>query len=599
MIGFLHPWLLAGLAAAGVPLLLHLIARRDPPTVEFPAVRYLMDVTREHSRRLKLRNWLLLLLRTLLIAVLVLAAAGPSAAIRQAGSHGPTALVVILDDSPSSGAIVDGTPRLTELRAAARHVLERATPEDALWLLAADGVPRRGDGPALIALVDSLKPSSLRLDIGAALNVAGGILAVDKRPGAITLISDVQASAVSPAAIRVPLLVIRPDAPATPNSGIARLDPGPQPWTTDGGAVSVTVTGDSGRTVPVSVRLGEHLHRQALAAIGGSATFSLPGIPAGWWPLRAELDPDELRTDDERIVAVRVAPVARVSCPRNDRFLQAACDVLLRNGRIQAGSDVTLGTLGEGASVVFPPDDPAELGALNRALARRGVRWAYGALAPSAATTDSGALIGREPVTRRYTLVRLEKEDTLGGVRGVVATAGGTPWIVRDANVVLLGSRLDPAWTGLPLSARFMPFVDALLNRLARGEVQLLNGAPGAPVMLPDLITQVVEGGRRWPVEGGAAFRPPVPGLYFLLAGVDTAGVLAVNIDPRESRLAMAPDAQLRQLWPTASISGLRASGEMAYTGAGRADLRGLFLWSALLLGVMEVAVASGGGRAE
>ena len=77
---FLHPWLLAGLLAAGVPLLLHLVQRREPPTVVFPAVRYLLDATREHQRRLRIRHWLLLLLRTLLIVALVLAAAGPDRA---------------------------------------------------------------------------------------------------------------------------------------------------------------------------------------------------------------------------------------------------------------------------------------------------------------------------------------------------------------------------------------------------------------------------------------------------------------------------------------------------------------------------------------
>jgi len=68
MIGFLHPWLLAGLAAAGIPILLHLVARREPPTIVFPAVRYLVTTTQENQRRLKLQHWLLLLLRTLLIA---------------------------------------------------------------------------------------------------------------------------------------------------------------------------------------------------------------------------------------------------------------------------------------------------------------------------------------------------------------------------------------------------------------------------------------------------------------------------------------------------------------------------------------------------
>ena len=65
MIGFLQPlWLLA-LSAAAIPALLHLRQRQTPPTVVFPAVRYLHQTKREHSQRLKLRNLLLLILRNL------------------------------------------------------------------------------------------------------------------------------------------------------------------------------------------------------------------------------------------------------------------------------------------------------------------------------------------------------------------------------------------------------------------------------------------------------------------------------------------------------------------------------------------------------
>ena len=116
---FLHPWLLAGLLAAGVPLLLHLVQRREPPTIVFPAVRYLLDATREHQRRLRIRHWLLLLLRTLLIVALVLAAAGPT--VRRSGvtSHAPSALVLVVDNSLGSAAIVGGTPRIDQLVRAA------------------------------------------------------------------------------------------------------------------------------------------------------------------------------------------------------------------------------------------------------------------------------------------------------------------------------------------------------------------------------------------------------------------------------------------------------------------------------------------------
>ena len=145
MIGFLHPWMLAGLAAAAIPILLHLLARREPPTVVFPAVRYLVTTTQEHQRRLKLQNWLLLLLRTLLVATLVMAAAGPTVPLSGVPGHSPSALVLIIDNSPSSGTMAGGSPQLAQLVAAGRQVLARATPDDALWLIAADGVPRRGD----------------------------------------------------------------------------------------------------------------------------------------------------------------------------------------------------------------------------------------------------------------------------------------------------------------------------------------------------------------------------------------------------------------------------------------------------------------------
>src|SRR5215208_90061 len=120
MISFLHPWVLAGLAAAAIPILLHLLARREPPTVVFPAVRYLVSTTREHQRRLKLQNWLLLFLRTLLVALLVVAAAAPTAPLRGVAGHAPSALVLIVDNSPSSGSMAGGSPQLAQPVDAAR-----------------------------------------------------------------------------------------------------------------------------------------------------------------------------------------------------------------------------------------------------------------------------------------------------------------------------------------------------------------------------------------------------------------------------------------------------------------------------------------------
>jgi aerotolerance regulator-like protein/VWA domain-containing protein len=588
MIGFLHPWALAGLAAAAIPLLLHLLARREPPTVVFPAVRYLITTTREHQRRLKLQNLLLLLLRTLLLLALVLAAAGPMTARGGVAGHAPSALVLVLDNSASSGAIVAGTARLAQLQVAGRAVLARATPDDALWLLTADGVPRRGDRQTLAPEIDALTVSSRRLDLGAALGLAREVLAPETRPGEIVLLTDLQASAVSPADPGVPLIVGRPADPPPQNTGISRLETGPQPWSASGGRVTVTLTGDSGAARPVSARLGTRPARQALARAGGDAVLTLPGVPTGWWILAAELDPDELRLDDRRVAVVRVAPVARVNWDSGGRFAAAACEVLMTNHRISQGDEVTVGRLGRGSSIVTPPSDPAALGALNRALAARGVTWSFGAPIAAPANTDSGALLGRVRVQRRYGL-----ESRASGRTGVLATVGGAPWLVRSGNVLILGSRLDPDWTELPASAGFMPFMDALLNRLSRGEVALADGAPGDPLPLPDLVTAVRQGEREWRVEGGGVFRPSATGVYYLVGGEDTVGAISANVDPRESLLARAPDRQVRRLWGDARIVSLDDAGSRAFSSAARGDLRGPLLWLALLLGLGEVALAS------
>ncbi|HEU4587946.1 MAG TPA: BatA domain-containing protein [Gemmatimonadales bacterium] len=588
MIGFLYPWALVGLLAAGIPILLHLLQRREPPTVVFPAGRYLIAATQQHQRRLKIQNWLLLVVRALLVVALVLAAAGPMTAARGVAGHAPSALVLVLDDSPSSGVVVNGTPRLAQLTRAARAVLDRATADDAVWLLTSDGVPRRGDPLTLRGALDRLEPSARRMDLGAALAAADEVLAAQARPGEIVLITDLQASALSPASPRAPLTVARPDDAPGRNSGIGALAAGTQPWSSEGGRVVVSLTGDSGAPVPVSVRLGERPPRQALAPAGGSVTIPVPGATAGWWPLTADLNPDELRADDRRVSVVRIAPPARVAWDPADRYIAAAADVLVANRRIARGSEITLGRLGPGPSVVPPPADPAELGPLNRALERRGVAWRFGALASGAGRSDSlGGQAGAR-VLRRYAL-----EPTASGATGVLARVDGAPWIVRSGNVVLLGSRLDPAWTDLPLSAGFMPFMDYLINRAARGEVALVDAPAGDPALLPDRVTEVRHDRRSWAVEGGAPFRAPEPGVYFLLAGRDTVGALAANIDTRESRLARASDAQVRELWRGARIVPLERAGAAAFASAARGDLRGPLLWAGLVLGLVEVGLAS------
>lgn len=585
---FLHPLMLFGLGAAAIPIILHLIARRRPPTVVFPAVRYLVDTSREHQRRLRLRNLLLMLVRTALIVALVLAASGPSLPVSGVPGHAPSALVVIVDNSASSGAVAGGTAVVEPLRRAAADVFSRATPEDALWLLTADGLARSGDRETLTGMVDSLKASPMRLDLGEAITQADAILAGEERQGEIFLISDLQRTAVSPAAAEVPLVVVRPAGDVVSNVGVGSTEAGTQPWLQDRGRLIVTIEGDVERPVALSLSAGDGPERQALALPGVPVGLEVSGLTPGWWPVAVSVDPDEMRADDRHLTAVRVAPVARVAWNPADLHLATAAQVLEADGRLRRGNEVTLGGLAVGLSVVFPPADPAELGALNRALGRRGVVWRFAGAVNAAERSDSGALVGPVDVVRRY---RLERPTA--GETGVLATIGGDPWIVRDAGVVLLGSRLDPEWTSLPLSAEFVPFVDALVNRVARGEIALRHGTPGGTVLLPDRVTEVHGDERRWTVEGGAPFRPPTAGLYYLVDGLDTIGVLATNTDVRESLLERVDDRAIRQLWHPARVIGPEQAGDVVFAAGARGDLRGPLLWLVLALALVEVGLAS------
>lgn len=592
---FLHSWALAGLVAAGIPLLLHLLQRQNPPTVIFPAVRYLVVTTEQQQRRLKLQHWLLLLVRTLLIVALVLAAAGPSLPARgPVGGHAPAALVLVLDNSLSSGVLTGGTPLLAALERAGREVLSRATPGDQLWLITADNLPRAGDRDRLLAALDSLEPLPRRLDLGEAITAADGLLNAATLPGEIVVVTDLQASAVSPAAPRAPVTVLHAEDPPPRNVGIARIDAGSQPWPLDGGRVTVALAGDSGQG-QVTVALGTRPPRQALAGPGHPAAVSLGGVPPGWWTVRAALDPDELRADDVRELGVRVAPLAAVRWDSTDRYVGAAMDVLARNGRVRRGDEVSFDRLGPGVSIVLPPGDPAALGALNRALAARGSGWRFGELTSASGVTDSGAVLGRIAVRRRRALEYAASRSGASAAQhaGVLVTVGGEPWLVRSGSLVLIGSRLDPAWTDLPVSAAFVPFLDRLVNRIARGELAVVDAAVGEPELLPDFVTEVRRGDQRWPVEGGAAFRAPQAGVFYLLAERDTVGVLAAGADPRESVLERMAPAAVERLWRGARVRPLDEAGAAAFAGLARVDLRGPLLWLALLLGVAEVALAS------
>ncbi|HEX9728314.1 MAG TPA: BatA domain-containing protein [Gemmatimonadales bacterium] len=591
--GFLQPLALLGLAAAGIPALLHLLQRRTPPTVPFPAVRYLAETERRHSRRLKLRNLLLLLLRMALLACIAVAAARPVARLPFGDLHGPSALAVVVDNSLSSAAVQGGRRVLDALTDRARGVFGRTASGDHLWLVLADGIPRRVTRIEALLALDSLRPAGVRLDVADAVRAAARVVADDPLPGEVVVVSDLQRGAVSSGPLP-PARTLVAGVPAPPeNRGIAAVRITPDVWSA-GGTVVSTLDGTGTDDRPVRLEIGGVVVARTLAAPGRDAVMSVEGVAPGWHAARVLLDPDELRGDDVWHVAVRGAPPTATSVARGaGPFVQQAIGVLQEAGRLSHGTEVRLGDRVEiGRTILFPPDEPVELGGVNRALAARGIPWRFGDPLTGEWTLQ-GDLRGLEDarVLRRYHLT---------GEGQVVATAGGEPWIVRQGALVIVASRLEPRWTTLPVTAGFVPFLDALINRVAAAEAWRVEAAAGATVVLPSSAAALLGPQGRLPLAtAGAVQAPTEPGVYFLLGNAgDTVGALQVNHDRREIPLEPAAPREIRTVFgPDAGPYAAGALDRELFRGARRADLAGWFLALALLFAAVELGLASAGGR--
>ncbi len=121
---FATPILLIGLIAAGIPFLLHMISKVRAREQKFPTLRFLRQSLEKTSRRRRVQNWLLLLLRSLLLAVLAMAVAEPIS--RATGGWGETpgqAAVILLDNSFSMAAVAGGNSRFARAKKNATAIL--------------------------------------------------------------------------------------------------------------------------------------------------------------------------------------------------------------------------------------------------------------------------------------------------------------------------------------------------------------------------------------------------------------------------------------------------------------------------------------------
>lgn len=153
----LNPGLLIlGGILVGVPILIHLLSRRRIQRVPWAAMQWLMAAVKRHQRRLRIENWLILLLRALAVLLLGLALARPILENANLAGllAGKRSVYLVVDTSYSMGARREGRAVVDVAQAEADAVLSGLGSEDAVAVVVTnDPRTNQSDGRSPYPLV--------------------------------------------------------------------------------------------------------------------------------------------------------------------------------------------------------------------------------------------------------------------------------------------------------------------------------------------------------------------------------------------------------------------------------------------------------------
>jgi hypothetical protein len=600
--------------------------------VSFPALRYLLRTEKEHARRIRFRQLLLLLLRMAAVLAIVLAAARFFIPGSSGPGHDPAAVAIVLDNSMSSGLVIGEERVLDEMKRLALAGLEQASPDDRFWVIRVgepwDAAPpgRAADALARVAATDVSTGSG---NVADALSRARELLQSSGYAAReIHLFSDLQATGFprtsedAPAG-EVPVVVFRPERQVPANRYLhdVMVGGGLPPLAGQRTDVFVTIgTTDSGdrSEVPLRLLIDGRMQGASSALPGRAVDLPVGPFAAGSVAGVVETDPDALRADDSRPFAFRVRPPPRVGLAGSAFFLEQALSVLESGRRLvrsdAASANIVFSGGGEGlegaraaqAVVVVPPLDATLLPALNRRLANAGIPWQYERSEISEGETGEN----RTPVdltgVRVHSRYALEPSSGVDESEVVVRLSDGSPWIAAGVSArgpyVILASPLDPSATTLPVSAAMVPLLE-WINSLGATDAGARTPEAGEPLALPAGADAVLSpDGTRHPTDGTLAFRETRgAGIYSVLAGDSVLEHVAVAPPVRESLLEPIGEDDLDA----------RIGSEVTTVDDPSEWSRGIFmtrqgpeLWrpllaAALILLVLEAWVAASGRTSE
>lgn len=194
---FLNPIILWFLAAASIPVAIHLINKRRHRTIQWAAMQFLLKATRESRGKKKLRHILILTCRALALAALAFAAARPivSGLIGWGGGSIDT-VVLVLDRSASMESRPgDGLqPRRQILIEKVRDAMNDLGAARLILIDSASKQPQEISSPDVLAELSATSATDSAADFPALFDRAVNYLADSNGRSEIWLASDLQAS---------------------------------------------------------------------------------------------------------------------------------------------------------------------------------------------------------------------------------------------------------------------------------------------------------------------------------------------------------------------------------------------------------------------
>jgi hypothetical protein len=331
---FLNPLVLLGLAAAAIPILIHLFNFRKPRTVDFSSLAFLKELQKSTMRRVRIKQWLLLALRTLAIACLVLAFARPTVQSTWAtvfGGRAETSTALVVDNSLSMSVRDAQGELMTQAKELASAVIEAAEGGDELFVVGVGGVgparptPFQNPGPALDAVAE-LEATPGAGTTGDAVGRAFALLEGAENLGReVLVVSDLQASTFldstrvpAPEGVRVTLLPLgerrHANVAVTEARVLSRVVEAGQPVAVE--ATLVNYGTDAVEDYVASLYLDGERVAQASADLepGVPVAVRLTATPQrrGWLRGEVRTEPDEFEWDNTRFLALHVPETRRV-----------------------------------------------------------------------------------------------------------------------------------------------------------------------------------------------------------------------------------------------------------------------------------------------